>query len=409
MRGVRGRREDEPAAAGSPQVTGPVGNGRPRAPATAVRARASVALLFLLMGTTVGSWLSRAPDVKAQVGLGDAAWGVALLSSTVGSLVALALLGRLMRRVGPRALVLVAAPALLVVAPVMTSASWTPLLAAGLVAFGLSAGTLNTPMNTLAVAVERSWPGPVMSSFHACFSVGTLLGALLGSAGAVLGLPPGVQLALSGAVLGALLLPAARHLPADPPPVPAHDRAPRRLTPVLVVLAAMGLASLLAEGTAGAWSAIYVSQTLAAGGAAGAVAYACFAGAMTTGRLLGDRVVAALGRRRFLAASGVVAASGIGLGLAGGTAGAAFAGFVLLGLGLSCVTPTIFSLAGNQRGVSPGSGILVVSVASWPAFLVGPPLVGAVSSQTSLRVALLLLPVAAALVSLLATRLPRDR
>jgi MFS family permease len=359
-----------------------------------------VALLFLLMGTTVGSWLSRAPDVKAQVGLDDGAWGTVLVSSTVGSLVALGLLGRLMGRVGPRVLVLVAAPALLLVAPVMASAGQAPVLAAGLVAFGLSTGILNTPMNTLAVAVERTWSRPIMSSFHACFSLGTLLGALLGSAGAAAGLPPAVQLGLSGAVLGALLLALARDLPAGPAAGPSSERATRRLTPVLLVLAAMGLASLLAEGTAGAWSAIYVSQTLGAGGTAGAVAYACFAGAMTTGRLGGDRVVHVLGRRRFLQVSGLVA---------GGTPAAAFVGFGLLGLGLSCVTPTIFGLAGNQPGVGSGAGILVVTIASWPAFLVGPPLVGAVSSQTSLRVALLLLPVAAVLLSLLATRLPRPR
>ncbi len=370
--------------------------------------RAAVALLFLLLGTTVGSWLSRVPDVKARVQLDDAVWGAVLVSSTVGSLLALLALGPLMRRFGPRALVLVAAPAVLATAPVMTSTSSAPLLAAGLLVFGLSTGTLNTPMNTQAVTVERARARPVMSSFHACFSVGTLLGALLGSTAAALEVPPGRQLGLSSALLGVCLLVAVRHLPDDPPAVPAGQRAPRRVTPVLLVLAAMGLCSLLAEGTAGAWSAIYVSQALGSGGTAGALGYACFAGAMTTGRLVGDRVVARLGRRRFLQVSGAVAAAGMSLGLAGGTAVLAGAGFVLLGLGLSCVTPTIFGLAGNQRGIGAGSGILLVTLASWPAFLIGPPLVGALSSQASLRVALLVVPVAAVLVAVLATRLPAD-
>ena len=379
------------------------------APAAApARSRAAVMLLFLLLGTTIGGWLSRAPDVKDQVRLDDAGWGTVLVFSTVGSLLALTTLGLLMKRVGPRALVLLAAPAVLVVAPAMTATSHAPLLAAGLVLFGLSTGTLNTPMNAQAVAVERSYPRPIMSSFHACYSVGTLLGALLGSAAAGLHVPPAVQLGLTGALLGAVLLFAVPHLPENAPAVPAAERAPRRLTPVLGVLAAMGLLALLAEGTTGAWSAIYVAQSLDAGQAAGAVAYACFTGAMTTGRLLGDRVLARLGRRRFLEISGAVAAAGMAAALSASSVLVVCTAFVLLGLGLSCVTPTILGLAGNQPGVSAGSGILVVTVASWPAFLIGPPLVGTVSSQTSLRVALVVVAAAAALLAVLARRLPAE-
>ena len=365
-------------------------------------------LLFLLLGTTIGGWLSRAPDVKDQVQLDDAGWGTVLVFSTVGSLLALTTLSLLRERVGPRALVLLAAPAVLVVAPAMTATSHAPLLAAGLVLFGLSTGTLNTPMNAQAVAVERRYRRPIMSSFHACYSVGTLVGALLGSAAAALHLAPALQLGLTGALLAAVLLVAVPHLPENAPPLPAAERTPRRLTPVLAVLAAMGLLSLLAEGTTGAWSAIYVAQSLDAGQAAGAVAYACFTGAMTAGRLLGDRVVARLGRRRFLQLSGLVAATGMGVALSASALVAVCAAFVLLGVGLSCVTPTIFGLAGNQPGLSAGTGILVVTVASWPAFLIGPPLVGAVSSQTSLRAALVVVAVAAALLAVLARRLPAE-
>lgn len=380
----------------------------PRTPPTARpgAARAAVALLFLLLGTTVGSWLSRTPEVKRSTGLDDAAWGAVLVCSTLGSLLALAAVGALVNRVGPRRLVLVAAPGVLLVAPAMAATSEPLLLAVGLVLYGASTGALNTPMNAQAVVVERGYDRPVMSSFHACFSVGTLLGALLGSLAAGLGVSPGLQLTASGVLLGALLLAALPHLPADPGPVPTGARAPRRLTPALLLLAAMGLCGAVAEGTTGSWSAIYVSQALGAGQTAGAVAYACFAGAMTSGRLLGDRVVSRLGRRRFLQASGTVAASGMALGLALERPAAACAGLVLFGLGISCATPTIFGLAGNQRGVSAGSGILVVTVASWPAFLIGPPLVGVVSSQTSLRVALLLVVGAAAALAVLATRLP---
>ena len=390
-----------PIAAAGPW---PPGGARPAAGPPGA-ARAAVALLFLLLGTTMGSWLSRAPDVKARVGLDDAAWGAALVGTTVGSFLALALVALLINRAGPRRLVLLAAPGLLVVGVALTASSRPALLAAMLVLFGLSASLLNTPMNAQAVAVERAYGRPVMSSFHACYSLGTLLGALLGSAAAALEVHPALQLLASGAVLAGLLAAAVAHLPVDPPPVPAEDQAPRRFTPGLLLLAAMALCALLAESTASGWSAIYVSQALGGGGALGAVAYACFAGTMSTGRVLGDRVARRLGRRRFLQASGAVAAAGLGLGLSIPTPLVACLGFALLGAGLSCVIPNVYGLAGNQPGVSPGAGIATVTISSWPAFLVGPPLIGLLSSQTSLRAALLLVVAAAAVIALLAGRL----
>ncbi len=136
------------------------------------------------------------------------------------------------------------------------------------------------------------------------------------------------------------------------------------------------------------------------------MAYACFAGAMTAGRLLGDRVVSLLGRRRFLQLNGLLGAAGMTIALTGASAASACAGLVVLGLGMSCAVPTIFGLAGNQPGMSAESGILVVTVASWPAFLIGPPLVGAISSRTSLRLALLVVVLSAAALGALARRLP---
>jgi MFS family permease len=365
-----------------------------------------VALLFLLLGVSVGGWLSRVPDVKARTGLDDTAWGATLVASTAGSFVALWVVAALVTRVGPRRLVRVSAPALLVSVPLLGASTGQLSLAAALVLFGLATSGLNTPMNAQAVFVERQYGRPVMSSFHACYSLGTLLGALLGAAGAALGVAAWAQHAGTSVALAVGLAVTRRWQPADPAAPPPTGPTRPRLTPSLAVLAVLGLCGALAEGTASSWSALYVERTLDGPAGLGGFTYACFAAAMLAGRLVGDRAVARLGRRRFLVGSGVVSAVGLGAGLASGTVVGACLGFAVLGLGLSCVIPTVYGAAGNAPGVTPGAGVATVTIASWPAFLVGPPLVGGLSDLTSLRTALLVVVLAGAVIAVLGRWVP---
>jgi hypothetical protein len=62
-------------------------SARCRAPAPsreAVRARASVCLVFMITGSAVGGWSARVPEVRHAVGMGEAAWGLANTASTGG-------------------------------------------------------------------------------------------------------------------------------------------------------------------------------------------------------------------------------------------------------------------------------------------------------------------------------------
>ena len=392
-----------PARRSRPSAAAPAA---PVAPVALGRQRASVWLLFALMGTTTGSWAARIPDVRRQVSLDDAGWGLANTASTAGSLLSLVLVAALIGRVGARRLTAVAAPLVLVNAPLMALSSGPAPLVAGLLVQGFALNLLSTPMNAQAVEVERAVGRRIMSTFHAGFSVGQLAGGLIGVLAARAGLAPAAQLAATGLVLGALLARTARWQPREVAPAPGSSgRGRARLTPQLALLAATAFLASLVEGSAVQWSALYTSDALGAGAAAGAATLVCFSLAMTVGRLGGDRVVQRLGRARAVRASAALAAAGLALALVVGTPAAAFAGFALLGLGAACVIPTVFGLAGNQPGTTPGQGISVVVVGQWPAFLIGPPLVGALAGATGLRGALWLLVAAALAVSVLAGRL----
>lgn len=369
------------------------------------RSRVAVSLLFALAGLTVGSWLSRVPDVKSRLGLDDDAWGLLAVGGSLGSLVAVCAVALVIARVGPRRLSLLAAPLTIFVAPLMVSAPGAGSLAVGLAMLGLSAGMLQAPMNAMAVAVERRYGRPIMSTFHACFSVGTLVGGLVGVLAVRAGVPPWLQLAGTSTALAAALLVSFRWLPAEAAATPGQPRGPRRPTRALLLLTAIAFCSAIAEGTAAQWSALYTTQALGAGPSAGAATYSSFALTMTLGRMFGDRVVVRLGRARFLQVSALFAGVGLAAGLASGTPAGAMLGFAALGAGSACVIPTVFSLAAAQPGLAAGQSISTMALASWPAFTLAPPVIGTVSSATSLRVALFLVVAAAATIVLLAGRI----
>lgn len=365
----------------------------------AVRARLSVTLLFVVMGTTIGSWASRVPDVRRAVGLGDAGWGLANTATTIGELLSLIIVAVLIGRVSTRRLALVGAALVLVNAPLLASAGTVVALVAGLFVWGFAANLLATPMNTQSVEVQHMYGRPILSTFHAGFSIGMFAGGILGTGAAAAGLTPGMQMAVSSGVLGAALIYARRWLP-DTAKAQAADGTPRRgmrdrFTPQLLLLAFIAFLTSIVEMAAAQWSALYTSEALGAGAVAGAATYTSLSVAATVARLTGDRVAARLGRLRFVQLSVAVAAAGLTLALVVATPVAAMVGFGLLGLGMACVTPTIMGIAGEQPGLSTGEGVSVVTMGQWPGFLIAPPIIGALAGVVGLRQALAVLVVAA--------------
>ncbi|MDQ1701739.1 MAG: hypothetical protein QOF57_991 [Frankiaceae bacterium] len=366
------------------------------------RERRAVAWVYLVSGAALGGWLSRVPTVKAQLGVDDAAWGAIAIAGGLGALVAMLLTRRFIDRVGAKPLMFVAVPAQLTLVVVNGFASSTLALVLGLVAWGLTNGAMTAAMNAHGVIVERHYGRVIMPSFHACWSGGALLGALLGAGAARLGLAPSLQFAVTGALLLAGSARAAKFLPDDliVKGKPEHSRFTRQI----VLISAIAFCSQIAEGAASQWSAIYVHDFLRATASMGAIAYAAYSLAMTAGRTAGSRVVERLGRVRTLTLCTTIGPAGFALGLLTGTVAGTIAGLVVLGFGLSCVIPTAYSLGSNQPGVTPGSGASTIGLASWPAGLIGPPLIGFLSGATSLRTALLGVAALAAVIAVLSRR-----
>jgi len=353
------------------------------------RARAVVTLVFFLNGVGLAAWAARIPAVRERLELSEATLGIALAMFAVGSLVSMTLSGSLSARHGSRVTTRCYFVALAVAVPLLGLAPSLPLLIVAALFAGAAIGGLDVAMNAHGVAVESRYDRPILSALHAAFSLGALTGAALSAGVVALEVDVRVHLAVAGALLLVLGLPATRFLlpasaDAGQPSGPAFARPPR----ALLAIGLVALAALLSEGAAIDWSALYVNDALGASAATGALVLAVFQLAMTTGRLVGDRVTVALGPVLVVRGGGLVAAAGLGVTLLVGHPVAAFLGFACLGIGLAVVFPVALRAATQQPGISAGPALAGVSTMGYFGFLVGPPLIGGLASATSLPTAL---------------------
>ena len=224
---------------------------RPRPPHAAVHARISVTLLFIIMGLAIGSWSSRVPDVRRAIGLDDTGWGLANIATNAGEVISLLVVAILISRINTRRLAVAGAALILVNAPLLAASTSVIALIGGLAVWGFAANLLATPMNTQSVEVQRWYGRPILSTFHAGFSVGMFAGGVLGTGAAAIGMSPSTQMAVSSVVLGGLLLVVYRWLPdTRRPQSSAGEKQPRlrdRFTPQLLLLAAIAFLAAFVE------------------------------------------------------------------------------------------------------------------------------------------------------------------
>ena len=369
-------------------------------------ARAAVTVVFFASGASFGSWVARVPALQERVEATPAELGLALFGVAAGAVLALPFAGVLSVRLGSRTVMRGALLGVAISLPFPALAPSLPLLALAFAAVGASNAALDVAMNAHGVVVEGHYGRPILSSFHASFSLGGLAGAAFGGIAAGLGIGPLPQfLAASGAIVAIWSWTATRMLARDVD-VGAPGPVFGGVSVGLAALAALAFAGMLAEGAAGDWSAVYLNGTLGTGEGAATAAFIAFSLTMTAGRLAGDRLTTRAGPVRLARAAGLAAAGGLALALLTDDALVAVVGFACLGAGLSVVVPTVYRAAGASTG-SPGAGIAAVSTVGYGAFLIGPVAIGFLADATSLRAALWLVVALLALIPLLARAVGR--
>lgn len=373
-----------------------------------VRGRVAVCLLFLLAGMAVGTWTARIPAIKQQLELSDGRLSLALLGIAAGAIAGMQAVGRLVDRYGSVKVMLPMAFAQSVVLILPAHMPDLITLTISLFAFGLVHGTLDVAMNANAVEVERAMGRPLMSSFHAVFSIGGFAGAAVGGLLAHAGLTPAATFAAAAAVIAALALWASRWA-LTPPGEPAAETvaggAPAGRGRGLLFLGVLGICCMIGEGAAADWSSVYLRDNLGSSAGFAAAAYAAFSVMMTAGRLAGDRLTMLLGPVTLVRGCGLLAASGFGAALLINHPVAAVIGFGCFGAGLSCIVPQVFSAAGRRDPARAGQALARVASLSYVGFLSGPVLIGGLAELVGLPRALAVPVLLAAFVALAASAL----
>jgi len=360
-------------------------------PARLRSARLAVAMLFFLNGALFASWVSRIPAVQAMRGFGHGELGLALLAVALGAVIAMPLAGVVTARQGGDRVCWISALLYCAALPALMVAPDTMSFVVALFLFGAFHGALDVAMNAQAVAVEKLYRQPIMSSFHALWSTGGLVGAASGGLFAAQGLTPLAHLSLIAllSVVGAVLI--LPHLVGNEGESAPSCNAPAgfsRPTCGLVALGAVALCIMMGEGAMADWSAVYLRKNLQTTEGLAAAGYAAFSIAMAVGRFLGDWLSARFGAVNLVRVSGLLAAMGLSLALFSQESAVALVGFAGVGAGFATVVPLVFSAAGRTKGVSPGVALASVSSLGYLGFLAGPPLIGFAAELFGLRGAL---------------------
>ena len=381
------------------------------------RARGAVAALFFTNGALFANVVPRYPELKADLGLSNAGLGSAVAAYGLGALVFGLLAGVMVSRwgsvrVAPVTVVVSAANLVLLgVAP-----SWAA-LAAVLFVSGALDSIADVAENAHGLRVERLYRRSILNSMHGVWSIGAVAGGAMGAAAAGLELSLTVHLTIAAVLFAALAIGASRFLlpgPDDSELTATADEAVGglraagrlRIARSVVALGVIAAMAQVMEDSTATWGAVYLREELGAAAAVSGLGFIALQASQTVGRLIGDRVVTRYGDRAVARAGAALA----GAAMAGALAAPGIATTVLalgaVGLGIGTLIPGSLRTADELPGLPRGVGLSLVGLVPRIAILAAPPLVGVVADATSLRAALLVIPLAAAVVLVLASALP---
>ena len=377
-------------------------------PAPLVRERIATLAVFLANGFGIGAWAVEVPRIKESLALSDTQLGFALFAFALGAIIAMPLAGKLAPRFGSGRATALLAAAFVVALPLPALMPNLVSLCAVLIVLGAANGALDVSMNGHASAIEAQWRAPIMSSFHAGWSAGGLLGAATGAMLQKAGVGVVGGLALPDAFIAALMLAAAS--------IALREQGPRSLKPApgfalpsgaVMKLAGLAFLCMMVEGAVADWSAVFLRSALAGDASIAALGYSAFALSMAACRIVGDVSVRRFGPSTVVALGGLVAAAGLALVLGLPNVVTACVGFGLVGIGLANIVPVIFSAAGRSTA-TPAIGVSMAATAGYAGFLVGPPLIGLGAGFVGLRLALCVLLMAALVVCLVGGKAVRQ-
>ncbi|WP_194409173.1 MFS transporter [Microbacterium cremeum] len=363
-------------------------------------ARLAVTGAYVAQGLGYAVIVTSLPALKARQGVDDTVvsllvLGVALMAAA-GSVVANAVAVRFGSRAALTLGLLVQAAAL----PLIAVPTPFPLFAAAFGLFGVGLGCVDASAAMQGVAVQRAYGRHLLGGLFAAATAAAIAGALLVSAVAASALAAGIALVCAAAVaLVAGLVVArlgAREVPVDEALPPAErTRLPRA---GIWVFGLVILAVFVADSAVSTWSTVYLQDDLHALTWVAPLGYAVYQAVVLVTRLVTDRLIPAIGRRRLVAIAAVASAIGCAVVALVPVPGAAIAGFALAGVSAGALIPVTFGAAGELDRMHSDQVIARVNLFNYAGAIIGAVVIGLLADGPGLGIAFLLPAVALAAV-----------
>lgn len=347
-------------------------------------------VFFFISGFGYSSWASRIPAIKAQLHLSEAQFGAVLFAFPVGLMLTMPFTGRLLNKYSSRYCMLLGAILFNIVLALPGFAAFVWQLVIILLIFGSSRNILNLSMNAQALEVQKLYPKSIMTTFHAVWSLAGFIGAGLGYVMVTQKIAPsfhllGVSVTMMAVI--AWVYPQTIHIE----PVKEKKKFFSMPDKNLIKFAIICFVSMACENTMYDWSGIYFQNILHASPKWTTAAFVFFMTAVTLGRLLGDYAVFKYGIKPILFYSGIFISSGFLICFLFPFISTTIIGYFLIGIGVSCVVPLVFSIAGKSKSLSNGSALTSISTIGYLGFLIVPPMVGFISQISSMKWAFLIM------------------
>ena len=365
------------------------------------RGQLAVASLFGALGFSYGTWTSRLPAIKGNLGLSTSQVSVVLLFAALGAIFSFPVTAAALHKLGSRGASLLAGGLLGVGLVVFGLApNWTSACAIMCV-YGVLASTMDVAMNAQGVEVERATAQPVMSRLHGVFSLGTMAGAFFAS---------GITMVTTSVplhfVVAALIVLAAVFLPrgglvADARPIDGGTRSFALPRGAALLIGAMAFLGMIVEGSMVDWSTLYLKERAGASQQVAPLGIASLQGAMLVTRWFGDRARVRWGARRLLFGGSLMAGVSLAAALLIGGVAPALVGFALFGIGVATVSPCVYAAGAREGGVALAAVMTL-------GFLVGPLVIGAVAQATNLSWGMAVVAAAAIALAALSRRVRWD-
>jgi MFS family permease len=347
--------------------------------------RLVTSIYFFISGFGYSTWASRIPSVQQHLHLNEAQLGAVLLCMPVGLIITLPFTGKLLGHFESRIIMVVGAIVFNLLLGLPGFLANTLQLVLVLFCFGSARNLMNLSLNTQAVDVQALYSRSILTTMHGIWSLAGFAGAGLGYLMVLFNVSTRWHLLGVSLILVAVTIICFPYT-LEKKPVPQEKKPVFSLPDKqMMKFALICFGSMACENIMYDWSGIYFLKVIHSSKAASIGAYVIYMVMMTIGRFGGDKLVGAIGIKRLLFYSGWLIFSGLMVVVLLPYQIIASVGFAMVGLGVSCIVPLVFSMAGKVKNVNTGQSLAAVSTIGYLGFLLVPPMVGFIAQATNLR------------------------